>query len=90
MWPATGETTCEADVLRGFYNVVLDGTRTTGCGAGLNAEVLATGARFLQVSVDGVPLLPRLRVGAVPLAAIATRSIDTVALRTELAAAGGR
>src|SRR5262249_1978458 len=89
IWPATGETTCTAAVNNGYYGVLLDGAKASGCGAGLTAEVLsAYPERYLQISVDGVVLSPRLRVRDVPTAAIATRSLGTDALTARLAQAG--
>lgn len=77
-WPATGESACATAVLNGYYAVVLDGDAASGCGAGLTSEHLPPRQpRYLQVSVNGVRLLPRLRLGTVPTATHAAEA-DTV------------
>lgn len=81
VWPVTGETTCTAAVLNGYYGLVLDGTQATGCGAGITAELFGgTAPRFLQVSVDGTPLLPRVRVTHAPVAALANEALNAARL----------
>lgn len=72
--PAPGETaawtgSCSLVVRRGFYAAALGGE----CGPALDTSHLPAGSsRWLETSVGALSLSPRLRVGAVPFAALAT------------------
>lgn len=89
VWPATGESECVSSVVGGFYTAVLDGSKTSGCGAGLTSDQLpGSQPRYLQISVGDTTLSPRMRIGTVPTAAFATKSADTQALLAVLAQGG--
>jgi hypothetical protein len=89
LWPSTGETTCPVKVWKGFYTAFLDGSKSTGCGAGLNAEAItAAPEQWLQISVAGETMQQRIRIGAVPSAAFAEHARDAQALIAQLAGTG--
>lgn len=89
VWPVSGETTCIVEVRNGYYAAFLDGELASGCGATLTTDHLPPGElRYLQVSVGGVALTPRMRVGTVPTASYSTISADTQALTSALATGG--
>ncbi len=66
------EGSCSVSVLHGYYAVTLGGD----CGTSLLPSMLPTDqARYLEVTVGSTRLLPRLEVGTVPTAAVATNAL---------------
>lgn len=67
--PIWSSGACAVTVDGGFYSVVLGGD---GCGTGLTSAHVAHGSpRHLLVTVDSVPMQPRLEVSALPVARVA-------------------
>lgn len=63
--------TCSADVLRGLYAVVLGAGECAGTTTLDTTDVPLSEARYLEVTVAGQKLLPRLKLNAAPLATLA-------------------
>lgn len=80
---------CEAVVSAGYYAVALGGSGCTGTG-GVGDSVLDTSdvpagePRWLELTVGGTTLHPRIALGAVPVAALAQRALSATTLGTEL------
>lgn len=67
--PIWSSGACAVTLDGGFYSVVLGGD---GCGTGLTSAHVGHGApRHLLVTVDAVPMQPRLEVSALPVARVA-------------------
>lgn len=66
---------CSVDVRQGYYAVELGGA-CNGTAALDDAHVPLGAPRFLEVSIDGVPLLPRLALSMTPTSASAARAAD--------------
>lgn len=68
------EAACDVRLERGFYGVALGGE----CGAPLDAVQFPAGAdRFLELTVDGVAITPRLRLATAPRAGVASRALSS-------------
>lgn len=81
-----GSSPCAVAVAGGDYAVELGG----GCGSGLTSAVLPAGAtRWLEVTVGGIALAPRVTIGAAPTAAVASTALEAQGLSTAAGAAGG-
>lgn len=78
---------CTVDVRGGFYTVLL-GDTCNGETPLSSTHIPPGETRYLEVSIEGVTLLPRLYLATVPTAAVALTSLDTAALRADLGTAG--
>lgn len=88
------EASCAIDVVRGHYSAALG---EGGCaGSGLDtADLPSNLARFLEITIAGEALLPRMRIAAAPLATLAHDAeklggalAAAYALKAELSASG--